>query len=200
MCKKVSLYICLEKFWAAPKLGALILLMRGVRNTLLTWEHQKSTRNHQIQWSWKWTRTRMETSRGIRNDQGWHLTSRDLIKLDFKKSKSSRSPRFCEKCGRAPVSVVGFRSWGGHSWNLRRKSLWLMSRILHLDTIWPKETWWKGVSTIATGGPSDFWNLLPGGECFALLSLLLLFFFSYYGSSCSQPAVNCQPSFCWGDP
>ena len=44
-----------------------------------------------------------------------------------------------------------------------------MSRILHLNTIWPYETVWKGVSTTAAGGPSDFWNLPPGGERFAPL-------------------------------
>ena len=64
------------------------------------------------QWYWKRTRTRMETSWGIRNEQGWHLTSRDLIQLDFKKSKFSIFTRVCQKCCRAPASVVRFRTWG----------------------------------------------------------------------------------------
>ena len=36
-----------------------------------------------------------------------------------------------------------------------------------LRTIWPYETWWKGVSPILVWGPPDFWILCPGGECFA---------------------------------
>ena len=39
--------------------------------------------------------------------------------------------------------------------------------MFHLDSIWPWESWWKGVSTIDAAGPSDFGNFAPGGEFFA---------------------------------
>ena len=33
--------------------------------------------------SWKWTKTREETSWNVRDHQGWHLTARDFSKLHF---------------------------------------------------------------------------------------------------------------------
>ena len=59
---------------------------------------QKSTRNRpeiiRKQCSWKWNRTLREPCGGIRSHQGWHLTPRDFIKLNFKNSIFSRIPRF----------------------------------------------------------------------------------------------------------
>ena len=78
----------------------------------------------------------METSWAIRSDQGWHLTLRGFINLDFKKSKFSRCPRICQKCWPSSTSVVGFRTWGGYSWNLRWKSWGQDLRILRLDAVW----------------------------------------------------------------
>ena len=49
-----------------------------------------------------------------------------------------------------------------------------MSRIVHLDTIWPSETWRYEVSFPVAWWLPDFWDLCPG-ECFT------------------------PPSFCWGD-
>ena len=67
---------------------------------------------------------------------GWYLTPRDFMKLDFKKSCFLWFPRCCPKCSPGPTWEVGFRTWGGHSRNLRWKSLLSESRILHVDTIW----------------------------------------------------------------
>ena len=58
-----------------------------------TIKHPKSHRNHEHQWFWKWTTTCLETCRVIRDQQGWYLTPRDSIKLDFKKSMFWRFPR-----------------------------------------------------------------------------------------------------------
>ena len=78
--------------------------------------HQKSSKNI----SWKLARTRMETSWGIRSHQGWHLTPRDVIELNFKKSIFIEISRFWQNRGGCHPSVLGFRTWGGHSWNLRQ--------------------------------------------------------------------------------
>ena len=45
--------------------------------------HQKSSKNNDLQNEPE----HMETSWGIEGDRGWHLTARDLIRLDYKKSK-----------------------------------------------------------------------------------------------------------------
>ena len=96
-------------------------------------------------WSSKWTGTHGEKCWGIKSYQGWHLTPGDFIKLDFKKSLFSRSPRFWQNGGGVPASVVGFRTCSGHSWNLRWKSWWLLSRIIHLDTNWFLKFWFPMV-------------------------------------------------------
>ena len=73
--------------------------------------------------SWKWSRTHMETSWVIRSDQGWYLTPRDLMVLDFMKSHLIEISRSWQNRDRCYISVVGLRTCGGHSWNQRQKSL-----------------------------------------------------------------------------
>ena len=53
------------------------------------------------------------------------MTSRDVIKLDVKKSKFSRFLRFYKKCSRVSMSDVGFRRWGGNNSKLRQKTFGL---------------------------------------------------------------------------
>ena len=65
--------------------------------------------------SWKWTRTRMDTSWGIKSHQEWYLTPRDFIKRDFNKSIFSRFPSCCQNCGCGEAHVLWFRTWGGHN-------------------------------------------------------------------------------------
>ena len=84
----------------------------------------------------KWARTCLEICKGIRGHQGWYLTPRDFINLDVKKSYILRFSRFCQNRGGNISYALGLRTWGGHSWNLRRKPCWSESRMLQLDTIW----------------------------------------------------------------
>ena len=61
---RTSTPCCWRTFWFS-NLGHSSCGWEGVRACLpgdFTWEHQKSTRNHQNQLFWKWTRIRMETS------------------------------------------------------------------------------------------------------------------------------------------
>ena len=104
---------------------ALILRMRGGAKHSpprdLTWEHQNPPEIIRNQWYWKWTRTRMRTSWRIKSHQKWHLTSRDVIKLNSKKSIITEISRVWQNRSGSHPSVLGFRTWGRHSWNLRWK-------------------------------------------------------------------------------
>ena len=48
----------------------------------------------------------------------------------------SRSPKVRQKWWPRPTFALGIWTWGEYNWNLRRKSCWSESRMLHLDTIW----------------------------------------------------------------
>ena len=116
----------------------------------------------------------METSWGIRNHQGWHLTPGDVITRNFKKSIFITKMMILTKAWRmSPISA--------QNQNLRWTQLESTSKIMMVDVenssfgfdlifeIWISD-WFCPVAW----GPSDFQIMSPGGECFAPLGALPL--------------------------
>ena len=95
----------------------------SLENTINHFETMKD------QCPWKWFRTCLETCKRHQGASGMIFDTTRLTTNYFKQSDFWICSIFRQKC-------FGFRTWGGYSWNLRRKSWRLESIMFYLDTIW----------------------------------------------------------------
>ena len=133
----------------------------------LTWEHPKSTRNHQKSMFFKMNEDTYGDFLGYQESLGMTFDTTRIHKTWFQQVTFVKNSKILTKLWRCLTSSARIQNLGWthleSTLNIMRVNVENSSFGYNLSfEIWISD----GFSSVAWG-PSDFWILCPGGECFA---------------------------------